>query len=233
MPWVKTLVFALCLMPFLRLVSGFFTDGLGANPIEFITHSTGTWTLVFLLATLTITPLRRITGLNPLIRLRRMLGLCAFFYACLHFTTYLALDQFFEFEAIANDIVKRPYITMGFLAFLLLIPLAATSTRAMIARLGKRWQLLHRLVYLSAAAGVIHFLWLVKADLREPMIYASALTLLLGYRVVALIGQRKRPRENATTEERTTGPKNDHRPRDHTTTRPRQARAMDAPVRLS
>lgn len=192
--WVKTLVFALGLVPLLRLVRGFFTDGLGANPIEFITHSTGTWTLVLLLATLAITPLRRITGLHTLIRLRRMLGLFAFFYACLHFATYLALDQFFAFDAIAEDVLKRPYITMGFLAFLLLIPLAVTSTRGMIARLGRRWQLLHRLVYVSAIAGAVHFLWLVKADLREPMLYTAALALLLGARLVRTGAVRKSPR---------------------------------------
>lgn len=181
--WVKALVFGASLIPILRLIWGAYTDELGANPIEFVTHSTGISTLVFLLITLAITPLRKITGLNELIKLRRMLGLFAFFYACLHLTTYLALDQFFDGAAILADIVKRPYITAGFCGFLLMVPLAATSTRRMIVRLGHRWQLLHRLVYVSAAAGVIHFLWLVKADLREPLIYASVLALLLGYRL--------------------------------------------------
>jgi len=183
MRWVKAVVFGAALIPIMRLAWGAYTDELGANPIEFITHSTGISTLVLLLVTLAITPLRRITGLNELIKLRRMLGLFAFFYACLHLTTYAVLDQFFDGTAILADIVKRPYITAGFCGFLLMVPLAATSTRRMIARLGHRWQLLHRLVYVSAAAGVIHFLWLVKADLREPIIYASVLALLLGYRL--------------------------------------------------
>lgn len=200
---VKALVFGICLIPLMGLVSRFFTGELGANPIEFITHSTGTSTLVLLLASLTITPLRRLTGMNALIRLRRMLGLFAFFYACLHLTTYVALDQFFDFGTIAEDVLERPYITMGFLAFLLMIPLAATSTRGMIARLGRRWQQLHRLVYVSAIAGVIHFLWLVKADLREPMVYAAVLGVLLGCRMVWTI---MRKRNDTTT-----------RPRDHTT----------------
>jgi len=183
MPSVKALLFGVSLAPLARLVWRAYTDELGANPIEFITHSTGIWTLVFLLTTLSVTPLRKITGLNELIKLRRMLGLFAFFYACLHLTTYVVLDQFFDGAAILGDIVKRPYITAGFCGFLLMVPLAATSTRRMIARMGNRWQLLHRLVYVSAAAGVIHFLWLVKADLREPIIYASVLALLLGYRL--------------------------------------------------
>jgi methionine sulfoxide reductase heme-binding subunit len=181
--WVKALVFGAALIPIVRLAWGAYTDELGANPIEFVTQSTGISTLVFLLVTLAVTPLRKMTGLNELIKLRRMLGLFAFFYACLHLTTYLALDQFFDGAAILADIVKRPYITAGFCGFLLMVPLAATSTRRMIARMGHRWQLLHRLVYVSAAAGVIHFLWLVKADLREPIIYASVLALLLGYRL--------------------------------------------------
>lgn len=180
---VKAIVFCAALAPVLRLCWAAFLDELGANPIEFITHSTGIWTLIFLLVTLTITPLRKLTGIKELIKLRRMLGLFAFFYGCLHLTTYVALDQFFDGTAILEDIVKRPYITAGFFGFLLMVPLAATSTRRMIACLGHRWQLLHRLVYLSAAAGVVHFLWLVKADLREPIIYGSVLAILLGYRL--------------------------------------------------
>lgn len=157
--------------------------GLGANPIEFITHSTGTWTLVGLLVTLSVTPLRRLTGRADLIRYRRMLGLFAFFYAMLHFMTYLWLDQFFDLAGIAKDIVKRPFITVGFAACALLIPLAATSTHAMMRRLGRRWQQLHRLVYLIASLGVIHYLWLVKKDLTQPLIFGAVLVLLLAMRL--------------------------------------------------
>ena len=169
---------------------------MGANPIEFITRSTGTWTLVGLLITLSVTPLRRLTGRADLIRLRRMLGLFAFFYACLHFTTYIWLDQFFEPAAIAKDIVKRPFITVGFTAFVLLIPLAATSTNAMMRRLGRRWQQLHRLIYPIALLGVVHYLWLVKKDLTEPLIYGAVLAVLLAMRlpsgVAALQAARNR-----------------------------------------
>jgi sulfoxide reductase heme-binding subunit YedZ len=182
---VKAALFAAALVPLLRLVVAAFTGGLGVNPIEFITRSTGTWTLSFLLFTLAVTPLRRITGWNWLIRLRRMLGLFAFFYACLHFTTYLWLDQFFDAAAIAKDIVKRPFITVGFAAFVLLVPLAVTSTNAMIRRLGgKNWQRLHYLVYLIATLGVVHYWWLVKKDVTQPMLFALALAMLLLYRVL-------------------------------------------------
>jgi len=149
----KCWLFAVCLLPLARLFVLGSGGGLGANPIEFITHSTGTWTLVGLLVTLSVTPLRRLTGRADLIRYRRMLGLFAFFYAILHFVTYLWLDQFFDFASIAKDIVKRPFITVGFAAFVLLIPLAVTSTRVMMRRLGRRWQPLHRLVYLIALLG--------------------------------------------------------------------------------
>ena len=169
----------LCVLPLLRLLALGVSGGLGANPIEFITRSTGTWTLVGLLVTLSITPLRRLTGRADLVRFRRMLGLFAFFYACLHFVTYIWLDQFFDAAAIARDIVKRPFITVGFTAFVLLIPLAATSTHAMMHRLGRRWQQLHRLVYAIAILGVVHYLWLVKKDLTQPLIYGAVLTLLL------------------------------------------------------
>jgi len=164
----KCWLFAVCLLPLARLFVLGSGGGLGANPIEFITHSTGTWTLVGLLVTLSVTPLRRLTGRADLIRYRRMLGLFAFFYAILHFMTYLWLDQFFDFASIAKDIVKRPFITVGFAAFVLLIPLAVTSTRVMMRRLGRRWQPLHRLVYLIALLGVIHYVWLVKKDLTQP-----------------------------------------------------------------
>jgi len=180
----KPFLFLACLAPLVRLVVLAFTNGLGANPIEFVTHSTGTWTLVFLLVTLSVTPARRLTGHPELLRFRRMLGLFAFFYACLHFTTYIWWDQFFDWGAIAKDVVKRPFITIGFFAFVLLIPLAATSTTAMMRRLGRRWQRLHRAVYVIAAAGVVHYWWLVKRDITQPAIYGVALSLLLGYRVV-------------------------------------------------
>ncbi|MCL5061424.1 MAG: sulfoxide reductase heme-binding subunit YedZ [Candidatus Thermoplasmatota archaeon] len=172
-----------CLLPLARLIALGASGGLGANPIEFITRSTGTWTLVGLLVTLSVTPLRRLTGRADLIRYRRMLGLFTFFYACLHFVTYVWLDQFFDPATIARDIVKRPFITVGFTAFVLLVPLAATSTHAMMRRLGRRWQQLHRLVYPIALLGVVHYLWLVKKDLTEPLVYGAMLALLLTLRL--------------------------------------------------
>ena len=182
---IKVVVFLLCLIPMARLGWNAYTNNLGANPIEVITRSTGTWTLVFLLIVLSVTPLRRLTGLHWLIRFRRMLGLFAFFHVCLHFTTYIWLDQFFEFMEMVRDVIKRPFITAGFVSFLLLVPLALTSTSGMIRRLGgRRWQQLHRLVYLAAIGGVIHYIWLVKADQRDPLIYGSILSVLLGYRIV-------------------------------------------------
>jgi len=182
--WFKAALFALCLVPFFRLVFFAFTDQLGANPIEFVLRSLGTWTLTLLLVTLSITPLRRLTGWNSLIRVRRMLGLFAFFYACLHFLTYAGVDQSFDLNAILADVVKRPYITVGFTCFLLLIPLAVTSTNAMQRRLGgKRWQLLHRLIYLIAIGGIVHYLWLVKKDLTQPLLYGLVLAVLLGMRL--------------------------------------------------
>jgi sulfoxide reductase heme-binding subunit YedZ len=183
---LKVALFLLALYPLARLLVLAFSDGLGANPIEFITRSTGTWTLVGLMLTLTITPLRKITGWHQLLRIRRMLGLFSFFYASLHFITYIWLDQFFNFSAILHDVYKRPFITVGFAAFTLLIPLALTSSNAMIRRLGAmRWQRLHKLVYLIAILGVLHYIWLVKKDLTQPLIYAAVLTLLLGWRVWA------------------------------------------------
>ena len=181
---IKVAVFALALAPLARLVVAGFTGGLGVNPIEFITRSTGTWTLSLLLVTLAVTPLRRVTGWHWVVRLRRMLGLFAFFYACLHFTTYLWLDQFFDLASIVKDIAKRPFITVGFAAFVLLVPLAATSTNGMIRRLGGRtWQRLHTLVYAIAALGVVHYWWLVKKDVTQPMLFAAALAVLLGARI--------------------------------------------------
>ena len=179
---LKVLLFVAGLVPAGVLVARAFTDNLGANPIEFITHDTGTWALAFLIVTLSVTPIRRLTGWHDVIRVRRMLGLFAFFYACLHLATWAVLDQFFDVAAMVEDVAKRPFITVGMAGFLCLVPLAATSTTAMIRRLGRRWQLLHRLTYVAAIAGVIHFWWLVKADLREPQRWAAALALLLGLR---------------------------------------------------
>ena len=181
---VKIALFLLALIPLARLILGAVDDALGANPIEKITRSTGYWTLTLLMFTLSITPLRRLTGWLWWVRVRRMLGLFAFFYASLHFLTYLVLDQFFDWDSIIKDIVKRPYITVGFPAFVLLIPLAATSTNAMIKRLGgKRWRCLHRLVYVTAIGGVVHYWWLVKKDLTNPITFATILAVLLGLRL--------------------------------------------------
>jgi sulfoxide reductase heme-binding subunit YedZ len=183
---MKVVVFLLCLTPLGRLVWKGFTDGLGANPIQVVTHATGLWTLRLLAVTLAVTPLRKMLHVPSLIRFRRMLGLFAFFYGLLHLMTYVWLDQFFDVHSIAKDVAKRPFITAGFAAFVLLVPLAVTSTRRMIQRLGgKRWQRLHRLIYVSATAGVVHFLWLVKRDKSEPAMYAAILAILLGYRVTA------------------------------------------------
>ena len=182
-PALKPTVFLACLIPFGQLAYIAYAGDLGANPIEFITHFTGDWTLIFLLASLSVTPLRKLSGWNRLIKFRRMLGLFAFFYAVLHFATYMVLDHFFDFHAIVKDVIKRPYVTAGFTGFVLMIPLVITSTAGMIRRLGKRWQQLHRLVYVIAIAGVIHFYWLVKADVRRPLQYGAVLVLLLGYRI--------------------------------------------------
>ncbi len=182
---LKICIFILAFIPLIKLIISGYFDNLGANPIEKITHRTGYWTLVFLFITLGITPLRRLTGWLWLVRLRRMLGLFAFFYASLHFLTYLVLDQFFDWSSIVKDIVKRPYITIGFLAFVLLIPLAITSNDQLIKLLGgKRWRLLHRLIYPIAIAGVLHFWWLVKKDITEPLTFALILAILLGMRLI-------------------------------------------------
>jgi len=182
--WFKPVVFLACLIPLGLLGWKAYSGGLGANPIEVITHATGNWTLRFLLITLAITPIRKLTGRLWLIRYRRMFGLFAFFYAVLHFLTYIWLDKFFDLHEMLHDVAKRRFITVGFAGFVLLIPLAITSTTGWIRRLGgKRWQALHRLIYVSAIAGVIHYWWLVKADIREPLKYGVILTLLLGYRI--------------------------------------------------
>ena len=200
MKWLKPPVLLLALLPLFVLIaqalSPQFPAGpilarfgldqdLGANPVEFVQHATGNCTLIFLCLTLAITPLRKITNQPWLIKFRRMLGLFAFFYGCLHFLTYLWPDQQFNLAGMMKDVGKRPFITMGFTAFVLMIPLALTSTAGMIRRLGgKRWQRLHRLIYASAVAGVIHYLWLVKSDIRKPLAYAAVVALLLGYRLV-------------------------------------------------
>ena len=180
--WSKPLLFLLFTTPFCVLVYNGVTGNLTANPIKEITHFTGEWALNFLLITLSITPLRTLTRKNALIRFRRMLGLFAFFYACLHFSTYLVLDQFFDWDEIVRDVAKRPYITVGFTAFVLLIPLAVTSTNKMVQRLGNNWRRLHSLIYPVAVLVIFHYLWLVKADILPPVIYGLILCLLLALR---------------------------------------------------
>jgi sulfoxide reductase heme-binding subunit YedZ len=195
---MKVLVFALCLSPALLLVRKGFNGGLGANPIEFITHATGDWTLRFLAITLAVTPLRKVLRVPELVRFRRMFGLFAFFYGSLHFMTYLWLDKFFSWGEIAKDVVKRPFITAGFTAFVLLIPLAVTSTAGWIRRLGgKRWQMIHRLIYVSAVAGVVHYYWLVKSDITLPLFYGAIVALLLAYRAAIKLWGILRARSSA------------------------------------
>ncbi len=185
---VKAVVFAAALAPFTALAIAAFTNGLGANPVETITHTTGEWTLRLLLATLAITPLRHLTGWVWLARLRRMVGLFAFFYLMLHFTTYAVLDASLDLAYVVEDVADRLYITAGFAAFVMLVPLAATSTNAMVRRLGPlRWRRLHRLVYAAGVCGVLHYLWLVKADLREPLVYAGILAVLLAARLPIVV----------------------------------------------
>jgi sulfoxide reductase heme-binding subunit YedZ len=189
----KVIIFAAALLPVARLAWKALRHGLGANPIEVITHSTGDWTLIFVLITLSITPVRRLTRQYWLIGLRRMIGLFAFFYGLLHFTTYIWLDKFFNVHEMVKDIYKRPFITVGFSAFVLMIPLAATSTAWSMAWLGgKNWQRLHRLIYLTAILGVIHYIWLVKADKRKPLEYGLVLALLLLYRVGAWLNNKRK-----------------------------------------
>lgn len=187
---LKPPLFLACLVPLGLMIGYAASDALGANPIEAIIHRTGDWALRMLLLTLAVTPLHKVTGWTWLIRFRRMLGLYAFFYAVLHFTAYIWLDQFFAWGEILADVIKRPYITVGFAAFLLLIPLAATSTKQAMRLLKRRWKTLHRTVYVIGILGVVHFWWLVKADIREPAIYATILSVLLGFRLVRAIRQR-------------------------------------------
>lgn len=193
--WIKPAkiaVFLGGLYPLARMVLLGFTGGLGANPIEFITRSTGLWTLVFLCITLAVTPVRRLTGFNALLRFRRMLGLFAFFYVALHFTTYIWFDKWFDVFAILKDIAKRPFIMVGFAAFVLLIPLAITSPKAMVRKLGRRWQTLHKLIYPIAALAILHFWWMKagKHDLILPKIYGAIMVALLGWRLLVWLRAR-------------------------------------------
>lgn len=182
--WTKVAVFLICLIPLGALIWRALHNGLGANPVEFIQLTTGDWTLRFLVFTLCITPFRKLLNLPDLIRFRRMLGLFAFSYLCIHFLTYLVLDQSLDPAAILKDVAKRPFITVGFLGFLLLLPLAITSTAGWIRRLGgKRWQTLHRAIYFAAVCGVIHYYWKVKSDVRMPLFYGALVGILLLWRL--------------------------------------------------
>jgi methionine sulfoxide reductase heme-binding subunit len=187
----KIAIFLAALIPLERLLWKGLHDGLGANPIEVITHSTGDWTLILVLTTLSITPLRQITHQYWLIGMRRMIGLFAFFYGTLHFLTYIWLDKFFSLHEMLKDIAKRPFITVGFSAFILMIPLALTSTAWSIRRLGgKNWQRLHRLIYLTGILAVVHYTWLVKADKRKPIEYGVVLSILLAYRLGVCVSEK-------------------------------------------
>lgn len=197
---VKAIVFVACLIPAAYYAHGLATDGLGANPIETVTRGFGTWALNFIAITLCVTPIRRFMGVSWILRLRRMLGLFAFFYAAMHLATYLWLDQFFDWTAIAKDILKRPFITVGMAAFILLVPLALTSNQVSIRRLGgRRWQQLHRAVYAIALLAVLHYFWMVKLDLRTPLLYGGAIMVLLGMRVWWRRQEWHRQRRTATT----------------------------------
>jgi sulfoxide reductase heme-binding subunit YedZ len=190
--WTKVAVFLICLIPFCDLLWRIFKNNLGANPVEHLQHATGDWTLRFLVFTLCITPFRKLLNLPDLIRFRRMLGLFAFFYVSLHVLTYLGPDQSFDFAGMLKDVVKRPFITVGFAAFVLLIPLAITSTTGWIRRLGgKRWQMLHRAIYFAAVFGVIHYYWLVKSDVRKPLFYGALVGILLLWRIADWFFKRR------------------------------------------
>ena len=191
--WTKVFIFFVCLIPIGQMTYNTFTGHLTANPVEYFQHTTGDWTLRFLVFTLCVTPLRKLLKVPELIRFRRMLGLFAFTYGCLHFLTYLGPDQSFNFAGMLKDVAKRPFVTVGFTAFVLLIPLALTSTAAWIRRLGgHRWQMLHRLIYISAVCGVIHYYWLVKSAVLRPLIYAGIVALLLLWRIVDWMIRRGR-----------------------------------------
>lgn len=195
--WIaaKTTIWVAALTPATRLAWDGFSGGLGANPIEEIMLRTGWWGLTMLTITLAITPVRRLTGWHSIVRVRRLLGLFAFFYICLHLTNYVVIDQWFDLQMILEDITERPFITVGFTAWLILLSLAVTSTRGWIRRLGRRWQRLHRLVYVAASLGALHFFWKVKADTREPLVFIAILAVLLILRVPAL-RRARRPRRS-------------------------------------
>jgi len=212
--WTKILLFLLCLLPFAHLVAvalayvlqpdlstglwHYLVPSLPPNPLDFFTHLTGDWTIRLIVATLAITPLRKLLGVPDLIRFRRPIGLFAFFYGCLHFLTYLWFDKLFDVHEIWKDVAKRPFITAGFTAFVLMVPLALTSTKGWIRRLGgKRWQRLHRLIYGTALAGVVHYYWLVKSDVRLPLLYGGLVAVLLLYRVATSVMRRTRQRTAA------------------------------------
>jgi methionine sulfoxide reductase heme-binding subunit len=192
--WIKLPVFLSCLVPLGQLGWRALHGELTANPIEYITHQTGDWTIIFVVITLAVTPARKLLRLPELIRFRRMLGLFAFFYGFLHFSTWIGLDKFFDWADMLHDVRKRPFITVGFTGFVLMIPLALTSTAGWIRRLGgKRWQALHRLIYATAVCGVVHYYWLVKSDVRKPLFYGALVTLLLGLRAgIWLLGRSRR-----------------------------------------
>lgn len=205
---LKALAFCAALIPLARLAAGaaWYPQWLGANPAEYITRSTGDWTLRFLLLTLVVTPLRKLTGWHMLAQFRRMLGLYAFFYGALHLSSYLTFDHAFALTEIVKDIVKRPFITVGFVTLVLMVPLAVTSTSTMVRRLGaKRWITLHRMVYLIAPLGELHFWWMVKKDVTEPAFYAAVLAVLLGYRLAARLVERRRVRRTHPISPNVTG----------------------------
>ena len=181
--WARPVVHLLCLLPMILLVIGAFSDALGANPVEMLTHETGQWALRLLLVTLALSPLRQWTGQAAWIRFRRAVGLYSYFYGCCHFAIWFVADHSFDLADMFEDVIKRPYIALGFSAFLLLLPLAVTSNRAMIRRLGRRWKDLHQLVYAILLLAILHFLWLVKADYLEPSIYAIIAVILLLHRI--------------------------------------------------
>jgi methionine sulfoxide reductase heme-binding subunit len=199
--WTKVVLFVVCLIPAAQLAHGAYVaftsdpSALGSNPLQTLEHTTGDWTLRFLAITLAVTPLKTLLKQPQLVRFRRMLGLFAFFYAFAHFSIYLGLDRTFDLGSVWGDVVKRPYITVGFAGFVLMIPLAVTSTAGMVRRMGfKKWQFLHRAIYISAVLGVIHFYWLVKSDVREPLMYGGIMAVLLAWRVVeGFVNKRSKP----------------------------------------
>ena len=210
---------ALCLIPLVAMTGAFATNRLGSDPVETLTHETGEWALRLLILTLCVTPLRQFFGWSHLAPYRRTLGLMSFLYASLHFATYLTFDLDWSFHDLAEDIRERPYVTLGFSAFLILLPLAMTSTRRSIKRLGRNWQRLHRWVYLALILAVLHFIWLVKADLREPLIYAGVAALVLAWRIPILLGRRppnyatlRRGGKNGTASKRTSSSTQGPRP---------------------